>query len=81
MLQLKKNIVYTIKDVMLGWFDDDVFRPSQVIVGSTYDEAALSQWLGVQVKDLGLYSFGKRIATVSLGENGKISDLTLDAQK
>lgn len=80
MLQYKSPYVYLISGTMLGWFDGPAWRPSCVIVGSEYNEAELSKWLKLEVRDRGLYQFGKRLATVEVGPDGKISNLTLDAQ-
>jgi hypothetical protein len=81
MLQVKKSIVSTLNDFMLGWFDDGTWRPSQVLVGCSLSDEVLGPLMACQIREGGLYSMGKRVATVNRDESGKIVDLTLDAQK
>lgn len=80
MLMYKRPHVTTLEGIILGWYDGPTWRPSQVIVGMVYDEQVLSKWLKMQIRDMGLYQFGRRLATVTVGESGKIVNLTLDAQ-
>lgn len=80
MLQYKRPFITTLNDIILGWYDrDHNWRPSLVIVGMQYDAGVLERWLKMQVHDHGLYQFGKRLATITVDESGKIVNLTLDS--
>jgi hypothetical protein len=75
MLVLKKDMVYTLSDRLLGWYDDGTWVPSQVLVGCALSDDVLTSIYACVFNQGVISSLGRIVAEYRRDDQGRIVSL------